>query len=302
MELRHLRYFVVVAEEEHMTRAAHRLGIQQPPLSQQIRDLEAELEVQLFDRAPRRIRLNAAGEVFLVEARRLLAQADEAVLHVRKSARGELGRIAVGYTSSAAMHEDVPALLRAFGTRYPLIDMSVQENNTRTLLDAVQAQQLDAAFVRSTVERYPSLRSILLSEEPMVAALPTDHPLAETTDPIGLDQLRDQPFVLYRQADGPGVQDRLLAACRSAGFAPQVAEDVPRLLSAVTLVAAGRGISVLPQTLRCVLTRNVVYRPLTGDHAFTTPLTLAYRETPTDSPLGRFASLADERRHRWASS
>ncbi len=295
LELRHLRYFVAVAEEEHMTRAAQRLGIQQPPLSQQIRDLETELGVELFERAPRRIKLNTAGAVFLVKARQLLAQADEAVLHVRKSARGELGHIAVGYTSSAAMHEAVPALLKAFGTHYPLITLSVTENNTRTLLEAVREQKLDAVFVRSTVTRYPSLLSVLLDEEPMVAAFPADHPMASVAGPMSMDMLSDQPFILYRQADGPGVQDRLLAACRSAGFELNVTEEVPRLLSAVTLVAAGKGVSLLPQTLKCILNRDVVYRPLAGEHAFTTPLTLAYRETPSDSPLGRLVSLARER-------
>ncbi|MFT9637041.1 LysR substrate-binding domain-containing protein [Alcaligenes phenolicus] len=293
MELRHLRYFVAVAEEQHMTRAAARLGIQQPPLSQQIQDLERELKVQLFDRSPRRIQLNTAGKLFLEEARRLLAQADEAVERVRKSARGESGRISLGYTSSAAIHEQVPRLLKEFSQRYPLIEMSVDENTTRTLLDEVQAQRLDAAFVRADIDRYPELRAIVLSEEHTVVALPLQHPLAESRDGIYLKELQNQPFVMYRQANGPGVQDRLLAAFQSAGFMPEVVEEVPRLLSAITMVAAGKGISILPRSMQFVLNQSVCYRPLTGPHAFTIPLTLAYRPTPSDSPLGRMISLLE---------
>lgn len=293
MELRHLRYFVAVAEEQHMTRAAARLGIQQPPLSQQIQDLERELNVQLFDRSPRRIQLNTAGELFLEEARRLLAQADEAVARVRKSARGESGRISLGYTSSAAIHEQVPHLLKEFARRYPLIEMSVHENTTRNLLDEVHAQRLDAAFVRADIERYPELRAIVLSEEATVVALPLEHPLAESQDGIYLEQLQNQPFVLYRQANGPGVQDRLFAAFQAAGFMPRIVEEVPRLLSAVTMVAAGKGLSILPQSLQSVLNQSVCYRQLIGPHAFTIPLTLAYRATPTDSPLGRMISLLE---------
>lgn len=128
-----------------------------------------------------------------------------------------------------------------------------------------------------------------------MAAFPVEHPMADTADPVSINMLRDEHFILYRQADGPGIQDRLLEACRIAGFELNVADEVPRLLSAVTLVAAGKGISLLPQTLKCVLNRYVVYRPLAGDHAFTTPLTLAFRETSSDSPLGRLLSLARER-------
>ncbi len=165
MELRHLRYFVAVAEEQHMTRAARRLGIQQPPLSQQIRDLEDELGVRLFDRTPRSIRLNAAGQVFLKDARRLLADAQDAVARVRRTSRGESGRIAIGYTSSASLHPLVPRLIRAFHAEHPAVDLEFQENATRDLLEAVAGDALDAAFVRASSGRYPGLRSMVLADE-----------------------------------------------------------------------------------------------------------------------------------------
>lgn len=294
MELRHLRYFVVVAEEEHMTRAAQRLNIQQPPLSSQIRDLEREMEVRLFDRTPRSIRLNAAGRVFLKEARELLANVDRAVMRAQQAARGEFGRIAVGYTSSASLHPKVPQLIRAFHARYPMIALDSHENTTRDLLDALVEESLDAVFVRSKTQRYPMLKSVVLCQEPMVVALPLGHPLAQDTGPIALSALRTEGLILYRRADGPGIQDVLFAAFLEAGFTPRVAADVPRLLSAVTLVAAGKGITIVPETLRSLHRESVKYRELDTQSDFTVPLTLVYRCAPQDSPLSRFVQMAHE--------
>ncbi|AOB32689.1 hypothetical protein AKI39_21010 [Bordetella sp. H567] len=291
MELRHLRYFVAVAEEQHMTRAALRLGIQQPPLSQQIRDLEGELGVRLFDRAPRSIKLNAAGQVFLKDARRLLADAQDAIARVRQAARGESGRIAVGYTSSASLHPLVPRLLRAFHAEHPGVDLEFQENATRDLLEAVARDVLDAALVRSSSDRYPGLRAIVLADEPMVVALPVGHPLAKRRKTVSMADLADQPWIFYRRADGPGIQDELMPACRKAGFTPHIVADVPRLLSAVTLVSAGRGITVVPQTLEAIHQESVVYRRLDAASAFTIPLTLVFRH-PASALIQRFVAMA----------
>ncbi|WP_218831902.1 LysR family transcriptional regulator [Bordetella genomosp. 10] len=292
MELRHLRYFIAVAEEEHMTRAAERLGIQQPPLSQQIRDLERELDVQLFDRTPRSVRLNTAGRVFLEEARALLAGAERAAVRARQATRGQIGRIAVGYTSSASLHPRVPQLIRAFHARHPMIALDSQENTTRDLLEAVAGEALDAVFVRASAKRYPALAALVLDQEEMVAALPIEHRLAGARGALALADLAAEPFVLYRREDGPGVQDELLAACARAGFAPRVVADVPRLLSAVTLVASGRGITLLPRSLQALHRESVAYLPLDAASAFTIPLTLVYRKPAADTPLARFVEAA----------
>ncbi len=292
MELRHLRYFVAVAEEEHMTRAALRLGIQQPPLSQQIRDLERELGVELFDRTPRSVKLNTAGSVFLDDARTLLTLADEAVMRVRQSARGELGRIAVGYTSSASLHDRIPRIIRAFSARYPLIRLDVRENTTRDLLDAVASREIDIAFVRSSASHHPELRSILLCEEPMMVAMPAGHPLASDSAALSLGMLANESFVLYLSGEGPGIQDVLFPACRKAGFRPRVVESVPRLLSAVTMVAAGRGISIVPEALQSVHPSSVAYRALDDQSTFSVPLTLVCQKVRKDSPTGRFIDIA----------
>ena len=151
MELRHLRYFVAVAQEQHMTRAAARLGIQQPPLSQQIKALEDELGVQLFERAPRKILLNAAGRIFLQDACALLADADAAVLRVRQAARGELGRISVGYTNSASLHALAPRIIRAFRAAYPLVALAIEEDVTMPLLEALSALYVSGSRLESLV-------------------------------------------------------------------------------------------------------------------------------------------------------
>src|SRR5271168_1282758 len=178
MELRHLRYFVAVAEEGHVTRAAERLGIQQPPLSQQIRALERELDVQLFHRKPRGVELTPAGRALFGEAKAIIDRAVEAMAATRRAARGEAGRIGLGFTSSASFHPFVPRAIRAFREAHPLVGLALEESGTTELVDALRAETIDAAFVRSPVGASADLVVRPLLEEPMVAALPSGHPLS----------------------------------------------------------------------------------------------------------------------------
>lgn len=293
MELRHLRYFVAVAEEEHMTRAAARLSIQQPPLSQQIRSLEEELGVLLFNRVGKRIELNAAGKLFLSEVREILTHVDEAVERVQRFDLGEEGRMRVGYTSSAAMHELTPGIIRAFRAAHPLIALEIEEGAAHDLLCAVQEERIDAAFVRSPVHHYASLECISLIQEKMVVALPTHHRLAaHPGQGLELSQLRDEPFILYRQVNGSGIKEMLIKVCREAGFEPQPVQEVHRMMGAIQLVAAGLGISVVPQSLDSIQPKSVVYRPFRDDSAVTVPLNLAYRSHGDAQAIKRFISLS----------
>ncbi|MES2205922.1 MAG: LysR family transcriptional regulator [Pseudomonadota bacterium] len=294
MELRHLRYFVAVADEGHMTRAAIRLGIQQPPLSQQIQALESELGVKLFERTARSIRLNAIGKLFLNDAKKILALSEEAVASVKKAARGELGCIRIGYNNSSSMHWLAPNIISAFRAEYPLITLKVRENTTRELLLALEQEQLDIAFIRSSVAKYPSVELVCLHNEPVVVALPIDHRLAKEKDkPISLSELEVEDFVLCcRSDDGPGMQDALLAACHKAGFNPHVVEEVPRLISTVTLVAAGRGVSIIPETMQSIHAASVVFRKLDEASSFTVPLNLAYPSNREDKIIDHFIELA----------
>lgn len=291
MELRHLRYFVAVAEEEHITRAAARLGIQQPPLSQQISGLEQELGVKLFTRASRSVRLNAAGKVFLSDARRILADVREAVTRVQQFDLGHEGSVRLGFTSSASMHTATLDIIQRFRTLYPLVSMQIEEGANHDLLHMVEQERLDVAFVRSSTERYPTLACTCLLQEEMVAAIPLTHPLAAHPDvPLSFKALADEPIVFYRQVNGSGIGLLFVNACRAAGFEPRIVEETPRILATLQLVAAGFGISVVPQSMRSFRNPSLVYRPFDAD-GFTVPLNLVHRRHLDAETLRRFLAV-----------
>jgi DNA-binding transcriptional LysR family regulator len=283
MELRHLRYFVAVAESGSVTKAAQQLGIQQPPLGQQIRDLEAELKVQLFHRAPKRIKLSAAGKVFLADARQILDRSAEAVARVRRFDRGEQGLISVGFTSSASMHPIAPQILRAFGDAYPLARIEVEERETYELILGLTERRVDCAFMRFTPRGFPELASTTLLDEDMLVAIPSDHILArDPLLPVTLDMLSDESFVLYRRSDGFGIYDWLMAALEKRNFKPRVTSEVHRMMATINIVAAGGGISLVPASMQNLHKEAVVYRPLASSALPRLPLYLIYR---TDQDL-----------------
>jgi DNA-binding transcriptional LysR family regulator len=294
MELRHLRYFVAVAEEGHMTRAAERLGIQQPPLSQQIRALETELDAQLFYRRPRGVELTSAGSALFGEARAILARVGDAVAVTRRAARGEAGRIGIGFTSSASFHPFVPRAIRAFRDRYPLVALTLEESGTTELVEALRGQAIDAAFVRSPVGESADLTVRPLLEEAMVAALRSGHALSAGGGPLPLAALADETFVLYRRPVGPGLHDAIIAACDRAGFSPRIGQEAPRMLSTLSLVAAGLGVTLVPQSMSRLEAEGVVYRPLDASTQLMAPLNLAYRRGETAAAVRRFVALVQQ--------
>src|SRR6266702_4086972 len=211
MELRHLRYFVAVAEEGHVTRAAERLGIQQPPLSQQIRALEAELQVQLFRRKPRGVELTQAGQALFAEAQVILQQVDHAVTATRRTARGEAGRIGLGFTSSASFHRFVPQVIRNYRETHPLVALSLEESGTGELVAALLEERLDAAFVRSPIGNVEGIAVHSVLDEAMVAALPGGHMLAGlAARPLALAALN----LAYRRTDSSAAAQRFIALVR----------------------------------------------------------------------------------------
>lgn len=292
MDLRHLRYFVAVAEEGHVTRAAERLGLQQPPLSQQIKALEAELEVQLFRRKPRGVELTEAGESLLVDARRILAEVEAALAKAKRTARGEQGRVAVGFTASAPFHPFVTRVIRDFRAGHPLVAMTLEESGTAELVAALRAERLDVAFVRSTAPESEGVAFYDLLEEPMVAALPARHRLARPARRgLRLADLAGEPFVLYRRAAGPGLYDAIVGACRAAGFSPRVEQEAPRVAATLNLVAAGLGVTLVPRSLAGLQAEAIAYRPLAGRPKLVAPLRLACRATDHAAAGRRFVEL-----------
>ncbi|GAB7548455.1 LysR family transcriptional regulator [Cupriavidus sp. 8B] len=294
IELRRLRAFVVLAEEGHVTRAAERLGMQQPPLTRLLRGLEEELGVLLMRRLPRGVRPTEAGLALLEEARAVLARAEGVADVVRRAAAGEQGRLAVGFTSSAALHPFVPAVLRRFRESVPGVAVTLEEAGTSELVDAILHERLDAAFVRSPVGSTAGLVLDAVLEEPMLAALPAGHPLAAQAGALPLAALAREPFILYRRPAGPGLYDAILTACRAAGFSPLVAQEAPRLPATLSLVAAGLGVSVVPASMHRLGGEDIVYRPLGESPPLTAPLHLALRHGMLPAAVVRFRAMVRE--------
>jgi DNA-binding transcriptional LysR family regulator len=296
MELRHLRYFVAVAEEGHITRAAERLGIQQPPLSQQIKAMERELDVQLFHRKPRGVELTDAGAAFLSEARAMLGQLDRAFETTRRAARGEQGRICIGVTSTAPFHPLVPRAIRAFQEACPMVSVTLEECLSNELVERLRNEQMDAAFIRTSPAERQGLVVDPLLEEPMVVALPSTHGLAQTTSTISLQRLATETFILYGPP-GTGMYDATIAACHAAGFNPRVGnlgastQQAPRITSTLSLVAAGSGISIVPSSLQRMNMEGVLYRPLKGSSRPKAALALASRRGDTSGMVRQFIKL-----------
>jgi DNA-binding transcriptional LysR family regulator len=292
MELRHLRYFVAVAEHRHVTRAAESLGIQQPPLSQQIKALEHELGVQLLRRKPRGVELTEPGAVFLERARAILAEVDRAYSTARRTARGEEGRVVVGFTSSAPFHPFVPRVIRMFREASPHVSLVLEESGSSELVQGLHNETVDAAFIRSPVADVVGLLVQPLLQEPMLVALPTGHALASTpTEPLELGELATQIFILYKRPGAPGLYDSIITACRGAGFSPRVGQEAPRIVSTLNLVAAGLGVSIVPESLRRLQMDGVVYRKLADSAHITAPLILACRRGENSAAIQRFIDV-----------
>lgn len=299
IELRRLRYLVAVAEEGHITRAAERLGIQQPPLTRQIRALETEWGVQLFERHPRGMRPTEAGRVAVEAARDILERAGRLGDTARRAARGEQGRLAIGYTSSGAFHPFVSQQIRSFREARPGVLLALAEDGTPELVQGLRDERLDAAFVRSTSSDAAGLRLEPLFAEEMVAALPAGHPLAATGARLALGALSEETFVFYRRPTGPGLYDAIVSACLAAGFSPTVGQEAPRMTSTLSLVAAGLGVSIVPASMQRMNVEGVAFAQLREDTRLAAPLLLATRRGDRSSLVERFRSevrAAAERR------
>ena len=292
MELRHLRYFKTVAEEGHITRAAERLSIQQPPLSLQIKALEQELGVKLLHRRPRGVELTDAGASFFADVSDLLADLDAAVIKAQQVARGEQGNIAIGFTSSVIFHSATKNAIRAYRAAFPDVALSLEEDGSAKLIESIARNKLDAAFVRSSTSHLAGVQVLKMLEEPMYLALPADHPLTgRSAKPLELHALADQPLILYRRASGPGLYDRIITACAGAGFTPQIVQEAPRVGSTLNLVAAGLGISVVPQSLCASHTEGIAYRPVKCEPPLLAPVMLACRKSESSEAVKSFIQI-----------
>jgi DNA-binding transcriptional LysR family regulator len=264
MELRHLRYFVAVAEELHFGHAAARLRIAQPPLSRQIRDLEREIGTALFSREHRQVALTHAGAAFLPEARRTLAQAERAQRTAQRAARGEVGRLRVGFVEAATYSGVLPEVLGLFRAELPDVGLELFELSSRQQVEALREGRIELGILHSPphdAAQWLGIERVL--KDPMVAALPAGHRLAGRAR-VALRSLAPEPFLMFHRPDGPGLYDRVIAACQTAGFSPQVAQQAGQLQTLVGLVAAGVGVALVPGSLAQLQRPGVVYRPVSG--------------------------------------
>ncbi|MBG4783991.1 LysR family transcriptional regulator [Pseudomonas aeruginosa] len=283
MELRHLRYFIAVAEELHFGRAAERLGISQPPLSQQIQALEEEIGARLFERTNRRVELTDAGRLFLDESRQVLAQVDKAVLLARRAHLGELGELKIGFTSSAPFTSTIPSSIHAFRKAYPDVHLDLQEMSSRQVLKALLEESLQVGVIRP-LALPDAVHWVELFREPLVAVLRADHPLAAgSEDGLAIAALAEEPFVFFPRSYGTGLYDQVIALTRQAGFSPRIAQEASEAMTIIGLVSAGLGVSILPASFRRTRVDGVVYRPLSDPEA-TTAVWLVRRQNE-GSPL-----------------
>jgi DNA-binding transcriptional LysR family regulator len=289
MDLRHLRYFVAVAEELHFTRAADRLGIQQPPLSLQIRQLEQEIGTSLFRRLSRGVQLTEAGALLLDEARRILEQVERTKASVKSRARGETGRIRVGFAGATYFQPRIPGFIQAYRKLYPDVLLMPEQSNTPQLIAALNDGAMDVAFVRPPLGDADEFVLLPLVDEAMRIVLPSQHPRAGD-HALPLAALAPEMFILFPRVIGPGLYDSIIASCQHAGFSPKLGQEAPQIASIVHLVAAGFGVSIVPQSLEQIRAEGIVYLPIEGE-APRAPISLAVRRDNRSAAVRNFVGL-----------
>lgn len=291
MELRHLKYFKAVAEELHFGKAAARLNIAQPPLSLQIRNLEEELGVSLFHRTKRHVELTKEGQVFLEKVYQLFKSLDESIEAVRMVSRGEIGEIVIGYLASAA-YDVLPAIIKQYRKQYPSIHVNLKQLTSAEQLKALQEGTIHIGIISEPIEN-KSLNLEIIRKEPMVAALPKEHPLASKTSSIDLIELANDPFILTGRNSNQSHYDGIINNCYDAGFSPNIIQETKEMSTVISLVSAGIGIAIVPASIQLLLQNEVVYRDI-RDNKFNTVTALVW-ENKNQSPIvNAFVELVKE--------
>lgn len=291
MELRHLRYFKAVAEEGHITRAAEKLEMQQPPLSLQIKALEAELGVQLFRRLPRGVELTEAGKAFFSDTKRLLDDLDRSVSKAQRIERGEQGSVTIGFTSSVIFHPSTKLSIQNFREQNSEIELNLMEDGSAELVRDVAEQKLDAAFIRTNISHVENVKTYKLADEEIMLAMPVGHPLL-AYDKISAAQLGEHPLILYRRSSGPGIYDSVISALNKSDSSPNIVQEAPRVGAALNLVATGMGVSFVPASLSNAHSEDVRYRPIDIDPPLTASILLACRKNEGSVSVQSFINTA----------
>ncbi|HEV3338995.1 MAG TPA: LysR substrate-binding domain-containing protein [Pirellulales bacterium] len=292
MELRHLRYFVAVGEEQHYGRAAERLGIAQPALSRQIRDLEKELGFTLFDRLPRGVKLSAAGSLYLSDARRILLEVEEAKLRAERVAFGKAGMLRVGFVEMLSWHGVVPDSFRRFRRRQPDVELDLQPLRSVEQIEAVRSGRLDAGFIFSLAEPGEDFAQMLVAQHKVVLAAPQRHAVTRLKR-LRLRDLRDAPFVWFHRSANPLFYERIMKACIRGGLsAPRIVQHAVDHATALSLVSCRLGVAFVSETTRWQCPRGVKLLPI-ADLDFPVPIYLIWRKDDQSSLLQRFVAQVE---------
>lgn len=289
MELRHLRYFLAVAEELHFGRAAEKLHIAQPPLSQQIRQLETELGFQLFYRTKRSVRLTEAGEIFLEETQKIFKQLEEAIEKGKQTSRGEKGQIAIGFVSSA-VYKIIPPILRSFRTLVPGVNLELHELTSDRQIEWLREGKLDIGFVRPPF-REEEFNVAAIFQESLIVALPESHPLAYCTS-VSLFLLAQESFIIFPRPVAPELFDRIISLCQQANFSPKIVQEAIQMQTIVSLVAAEIGVAIVPASIENLQRTGVVYKPL-KEQTPQSAIALIHRKKQQSTTVRKFIDIVE---------
>lgn len=289
MDLRRLKYFVAVAEELNILKAASRLNISQPPLTRQIKLLEEELDTQLFVRTPRGVELTDAGTILMEEARNILSLADIASERAYQAGQGKLGRIDIGIFGSAVFGM-IPKILLAFRQAYPEVNIVLHSLNKGQQIEALRQRRLTIGFNR-LLEAMPDISSEVVATEALFVALNRSNPLARKKE-VRWIELAEHPMVLFPSGSRPSFIDWVIDLCRKEGFAPNVAQEVGDAVNGVALVASGFGVCIVPDSATNIKIPEVVYRPIAGDPSPQVDLSCLYRSQDESPILQKFLTIA----------
>jgi DNA-binding transcriptional LysR family regulator len=292
MELRHLRYFVAVGEEQHYGRAAERLGVAQPALSRQIQDLEKELGFALFDRLPRGVKLSAPGQLYLSDARRILHEVEGAKLRAERVARGQAGTLRIGFVEALSWYGVVPDSFRRFRNQQPDAELDLHPMLSNQQMEAVRSGRLDAGFIFSLEDPGGEVAQLQVARYKLILAAPQDHPVARVKR-LRLRDLRDAPFIFVHRWVTPIYYDRILQVCRRGGLeAPRILQHVVDHATMLSLVSCRLGVAFVSETTRWRCPRGVTLLPI-ADLDFLLPFFLIWRKDDQSALLQQFVAQVE---------
>ncbi|MDV2467510.1 LysR family transcriptional regulator [Acinetobacter chinensis] len=294
IDIHKLKAFVAVVEESNISRAAVRLNMQQPPLTRIVKSLEDELEAKLLHRLPRGVEVTEAGKALYQEALTILAHAQAIPRRVQNISQGLEGQISIGFTNSVGLHSFLPALLRSFRETFSAVSIHLEEDGSSSLIDSVINQKNDIVFLRKPAPIGLGLTSLHVLDEPLIVALPTNHPLALQQKQIHLLDLEPYDFVLYRRLAGQDLFDNILASCYQAGFSPKIIQEAPRLTSSLNLIAAGIGLSIVPASIKDFWNKQIVYKELKADTPCIAPVYAVFKQDMENMRLSHVLKLLTE--------